>query len=824
MSLVLAVEPDGTQAEILRRIVGQQAGAQLILVTSAYAAVTTMNRRVPDLLLVSASLGPKAQEVIDRFRLVSGAPKSQILQIPALRGAEEAFGARIAAGLARVENQPQGQSQGREAPAPVKPPIVQPDAPPRSHMAAWSPDAPVDAEVHYAELALVQAQAEARLASELERLRREADEQRAAELARLREEAEAQRRAEVAQARAAAATEVHGALAAELAKARSDAEATLNTELARVRAEASERLAKQLAEANAHRAAAVEQAQIAAEQARLAAEAAAARAVEAEVARLREESDAKREAELARARQEAERARRAQQQAQADLEAIRNTAAGEARAAAEEAAARSLEAEVQRVRAQAEGHLQEELARVRAEAEQAREALQQAQIDAEAARDAAAREARAAAEAATSREYEVKVARLQSEAEARLRAELERVRQETDRARLAGQTEMELVRQDAEREARARAEAMLRAEIERARAEADARLASEVADVRAEAERRRAADLAAIQAELDLARDAAREIAHAAAAGAISAEVARAEISMPVVTARVAAEAAGRLASAATSGAAGTLRVTGVVARSVWERLPAHTLPAVAALLLLAAAVTLVDVRGAASTGMSSLSRTLAPVARAAQATATQWLGAASQRLRALVAPRGAADPATPSASTDVGTPPETVRGAERTSGMLVVFSRVPLGLYVAGRRIGSTEDGQIVIAPGRYRVGLVSTRLNYRGEVVIDVRPAALTSHTVSLPDGLLQVNTEPGAEVWIEGERAGVAPLGALPVPIGTREIVVRHPDLGERREIVEVRYGETTQATIARREDTAPGNAFPLPRLNQRGPPVR
>lgn len=821
MSLVLAIEPDGAQAEILRRVVSHQADVQLIVVTSAYAATTTMNRRVPDLLLVGASLGPKAQEVVDRFRSVSGTPNPQILQIPTSNLTDpEIFGAEIAACLARAGN-PQGQSDERAAPAPVTPPIVRPDTAPRSDTMSWTPDTPVDAEVHYAELALVQAQAEARLASELERVRQEVAEQRAAELARLQEEADAQRHAEVAQARAAAAAEAHDALAAEVAKARGDAEQTLNVELARVRAEATERLTKQLAETNTLRAAAVEQAQIGAEQARVAAEAAAARAVEAEVARVREESDARLEAELARARQDAEDARRAQQQAQANLEAARETAAREARAATEEAAARSLEAEVERVRTQAEARLQEELARVRADAEEARTALQQAEIDREAARDAAARDARAAAEAAAARAYEVKAASLQSEAEARLRAELERVRQDTERARLAGQSEMELIRQDAEREARARAEAMLRTEIERARAEADARLASEVAEVRADAERHRAADLAVIQAELDLAREAAHEIAHAAAAGAISAEVTRAEISIPMVTARVAAETAGRLASAASSGAAGMLRMTGGGARTVWERLPARTVPSVAALLLVATAALLVDVRGVASTSVSSLGRTLVPIARSAQATATKWLGAASPRSPA-VAPREDSNPTPTSTSAVAGTSTETP-GTERGTGMLAVFSRVPLDLYVSGRRIGTTDDGRIVIAPGRYRVGLVNTRLNYRGEIVLDVRPFMLTSHTVSLPNGLLQVNTEPGAEVWIEGDRAGLAPLGAVPVQIGTREVVVRHPDLGERRETVEVRYGETTQITIARRENT-PGNAYPLPRLDQAGPPVR
>ena len=209
---------------------------------------------------------------------------------------------------------------------------------------------------------------------------------------------------------------------------------------------------------------------------------------------------------------------------------------------------------------------------------------------------------------------------------------------------------------------------------------------------------------------------------------------------------------------------------------------------------------------------------------RSARAAAATAMDAAAARMRALV-PSGAPDRATagatpaerqPAAGAPGTAPPGAPPDAPAASGpgLLVVFSRVPLEIYVAGRRIGTTEDGQIVVPSGRHRVGLVNTRLNYRGEVVLNVRPAAVTSHNVTLPEGLLQVTAEPGDEVWIEGERAGVAPLGPLPVPLGTREVVVRHPEFGERRQVVEVRYGETAQATLLRRVDVPRDKAFPLP----------
>ena len=148
----------------------------------------------------------------------------------------------------------------------------------------------------------------------------------------------------------------------------------------------------------------------------------------------------------------------------------------------------------------------------------------------------------------------------------------------------------------------------------------------------------------------------------------------------------------------------------------------------------------------------------------------------------------------------------------------------MPLELYVSGRRIGSTEDGQIIVPSGTYRVELVSERLNYRGTVTLNVRPAAVTSHTVAMPNGRVQVHTEPGAQISIEGQRVGTAPLGPLPVPIGTREVVVTHPDMGERREFVEVRFGVVTDVTITRREAIDPSKDYPLPNLSQPSAPIR
>jgi hypothetical protein len=144
------------------------------------------------------------------------------------------------------------------------------------------------------------------------------------------------------------------------------------------------------------------------------------------------------------------------------------------------------------------------------------------------------------------------------------------------------------------------------------------------------------------------------------------------------------------------------------------------------------------------------------------------------------------------------------------------VFSRIPLDLYSEGRKIGTTDERQVMLPPGRHRVEMINSRFNYRSEVTFDITSGQLTSHTVSLPSGRLRVRSAPGAQVWIEGEHVGAVPLGDIPVPIGTREVVVRHPQFGERRQSVEVTSGAPTEVTIALDNEPAPTPVTSTPRL--------
>jgi DNA repair exonuclease SbcCD ATPase subunit len=529
-------------------------------------------------------------------------------------------------------------------------------------------------------------------------------------------------------------------------------------------------------------------------------------AARAESARVESESGLR--AELERAtrqlndvRQEMERVQAAHHsavaQARAEAERDSRTHADEVvRAEAARAEAES------RLRAELE-HAHQELTRARQEIEQARTAHQSAiaQIRADAERDSRER----AAEALRTETARIDAEGRHREALAHAQQELKRVREEMEHIQVAHRSALEQTRADAEREIRAWAETEISTTAARLAADADARIAAAAAAARTEAEERRVAGLVALRAQLDeltgntldqLTRNAATPAAVETVAPPRETETETEFEPDAEPERKVTPIAAAKLRQAALLAvrggriAAHGLRVGGQVAlpaaRRVIRRLPGRE--ATAAMILLA-------VGGLMFVDVSALTQ---------RGTSAAW--SASQKAASLLGITAAdATEATNETEAPGNTTTETTAVAEpaaapASSGLLQVNSRLPLDLYLAGKRIGRTGDREIALPPGRHRIEFVSERLNYRGEATISIRSSAFTTHDVTLPLGSLVIDTEPGAEIIIEGQSAGVAPLGVVGAPLGTSEVVVRHPERGERREVVEVRHGVTTELRVA------------------------
>lgn len=122
-------------------------------------------------------------------------------------------------------------------------------------------------------------------------------------------------------------------------------------------------------------------------------------------------------------------------------------------------------------------------------------------------------------------------------------------------------------------------------------------------------------------------------------------------------------------------------------------------------------------------------------------------------------------------------------------SGWLSISSAVPLHVMENGELLGTTETPRILLPTGAHQLELVNASLNYRVTREVTIIGGQTASFTIIPPRGMLSVNALPWAEVWIDGQRAGETPIGNHSIPIGTHELLFRHPELGEQRKTVTI-----------------------------------
>jgi hypothetical protein len=122
-------------------------------------------------------------------------------------------------------------------------------------------------------------------------------------------------------------------------------------------------------------------------------------------------------------------------------------------------------------------------------------------------------------------------------------------------------------------------------------------------------------------------------------------------------------------------------------------------------------------------------------------------------------------------------------------SGWVALFAPVVLEVAENGKPIGSTEDGRIMLAPGRHELTVTNKDLGYTATQSVDIEPGEVFSLNMD-PRGAVNFNAIPWAEVWIDGKKAGDTPLANAQVPLGVREIVFKNPDYGERKMVTTIR----------------------------------
>ena len=148
----------------------------------------------------------------------------------------------------------------------------------------------------------------------------------------------------------------------------------------------------------------------------------------------------------------------------------------------------------------------------------------------------------------------------------------------------------------------------------------------------------------------------------------------------------------------------------------------------------------------------------------------------------AVLAQPAVAAPAAPAAAPRAASPPAN-------AGWVTFDSPLELRVLSRGQPAGSTR-GRVSLAAGSHEFELVSDVYEIRQTISARVAAGQGTRIAIQLPSGLLSINALPWADVWVDGTPVGTTPLANLSLKVGTHQVVLRHPTLGERQQAVIVK----------------------------------
>lgn len=123
------------------------------------------------------------------------------------------------------------------------------------------------------------------------------------------------------------------------------------------------------------------------------------------------------------------------------------------------------------------------------------------------------------------------------------------------------------------------------------------------------------------------------------------------------------------------------------------------------------------------------------------------------------------------------------------SGGWIAIAAPIELQVIENGEVIGTSGAARIMLPSGHHDLRLTSEPYEFDTTVSTQVAPGRTVSIPVDVPNGTVSINASPWADVFLDGRSVGSTPIGNLSVPVGTHEIIWRHPQLGERRQSVRV-----------------------------------
>ena len=136
-----------------------------------------------------------------------------------------------------------------------------------------------------------------------------------------------------------------------------------------------------------------------------------------------------------------------------------------------------------------------------------------------------------------------------------------------------------------------------------------------------------------------------------------------------------------------------------------------------------------------------------------------------------------------PGATASLVVPLKAPQGAP-VSGWISITAPAELQIFENDRLLGTSRTDRIMVAAGRHDIEVSNETLGFRVAQTLQVAPGQVARLRPDWPMGTIAINATPWANVSLDGKELGETPVGNTSVPIGTHEVIFRHPQLGEQR----------------------------------------
>ena len=155
-----------------------------------------------------------------------------------------------------------------------------------------------------------------------------------------------------------------------------------------------------------------------------------------------------------------------------------------------------------------------------------------------------------------------------------------------------------------------------------------------------------------------------------------------------------------------------------------------------------------------------------------------------------------------PGATASLVVPMKAPQGAP-VSGWISIFAPAEVQVFENQRLLGSSRTDRIMVAAGKHEVEFANEALGFHSSQTIQVAPGQVAKVKPDWPQGTIAINATPWANVTLDGQDLGETPVGNTQVPIGTHEVIFRHPQLGEQRFTATVTATTPTRLSVDMRK---------------------